>query len=317
MAHQEWLNTSERYQRMQRTLREAGSVVGRAPYGFRIVKQDGVKALVPVPVEAKVIQDVAAWYLAGDTLDVIAERLNVTHRLPRKMGNGKQALWSAKTLSQMLHNEAVAGRRRNGEGWTVKPDAILTRSTWESVIARLAQRATRAGISQTKTPAMLTSIIKCGIHNRNAYRTGSGYYCRVKGCKTWIALDKADRFVHDAMSSLDVRDMIEVVTPGGSHDDAIAEVKRDMQDAIQAEDFERLNLLKRELDRLRSLPATPATVTRRESAQTVADMWKALPDDTARRSFLLERKARVVVEYAQDGKSRRLVFDGPWIVQGV
>jgi DNA invertase Pin-like site-specific DNA recombinase len=326
VAHLESQRKSERIVAKHTALRRADSVIGRPPYGFRNICEvcqrpakrpdcnGHRKIMVPVPSEAAVIQDAAAWYLNGMTLDEICGKLNANDRLPRRMKNGHQPLWCPKTLSGVLRNEAVVGRRRNGDGWTVKPDAILARGTWEAVIRRMDTRATRKGVSQTRTPALLTSIIKCGEHGRNMYRTGTGYYCRVRGCKAFVTLAYADNLVHESMLAATRRDIVETVIPGGGHDDEIADVKRDMQDAIQAEDFGRLASLKAELDRLRSMPASPGRVERRESEQTVSEMWAALTDDAARRQFLLDRGATITYAPQADApKGRGLVFAGPWI----
>ena len=91
LAHDEWLRISERYTRMQRELRAQGSLVGRNPYGYRIVPEGTRKTLAPEPAEAQVIRDAADWYLAGASLDVICERLNQAGRLPRRMKDGRQS----------------------------------------------------------------------------------------------------------------------------------------------------------------------------------------------------------------------------------
>jgi DNA invertase Pin-like site-specific DNA recombinase len=305
MAHQEWLNTSERYRRMQQTRRDDGSLVGRAPYGFRIARAVNaagrtIKTLAPEPAEAKVIEDAAAWYLAGQTLDQICDRLNDAGRLPRlgsgnawKAGEGPR--WVAKTLSGALRNETVVGRHHQG-GRTLKVTPILDRKTWQRVIDRMDARATRKGISQSKTPALLTSIIVCGKHDRNMYRTGTGYYCRVKGCGAFIRLDLADQTVHDTMAGDHRRDIVETVIPGSTHEDEIAEVKRDMAEALAAEDWPKLAALQAEVDRLRALPASPPRIDRKPADKTVADMWAAAPDDNARRAYLLDRHACAVYE---------------------
>jgi hypothetical protein len=114
----------------------------------------------------------------------------------------------------------------------------------------------------------------------------------VKGCGAFITVSKADDFIHETMTADERRDFVDVVTPGSQHDDEIAEVKRDMAEAVAAEEFDRLAALRTELDRLRSLPATPSKVERRRSGKTIAEMWDALPDDAARRAYLMERNAR-------------------------
>jgi Recombinase len=299
LAHDEWLRISERYTRMQRELRTQGSLVGRNPFGYRIVPDGSRNTLEPEPTEAQVIRDAANWYLAGATLDVLCERLNDAGRLPRPRKDGRQARWVPKTISGVLRNEVVAGRQKDAHGRTIlKVPPILPRKTWEAVIARMDQRANHKGISQSKTAALLTSIIACSKSDQNLYRTGSscyrGYYCRQ--CGGYVRLELADQLIHDALATDQGHDVVEVVIAGRAHEDEIAEVKRDMAEAVDAEDFERLTVLRAELDRLRSLPAEPPRVERRLSDQTVAQMWAALPDDAARRDYLLHRHVRALYE---------------------
>lgn len=299
IAHEEWLKISERYKRMTAYLRKEGFHVGRAPFGYRSAPAPGGhKTLVIDPVEAELIRDVATWYLDGMSLDDICSRLNTLGRLPRRMKNGHQPVWAPSTISKVIHNEAIAGRQKNLTGRTIlKTEPILTREVWEAVITRLAVRTKRKGISQSKAPALLTSIIVCADCDRPMYRSGRApnlyYYCRVKGCAATIRIDVADAEVHAAMSTDDRRDVLEILVAGSAHDAEIAEVKRDLAEAVEAEQFDRMPELQAELARLRTLPAEPPRVERVESDQTVAEMWAAMADDVARRAYLIERGARV------------------------
>lgn len=296
IAHEEWLKISERYKRMTAYLRKNEFHVGRAPYGYESVVVAGKahKTLVPVPAEAELIRDAATWYLDGASLDDISDRLNKLGRLPRRMKSGHQPIWRASQLSKVLHNEVIVGRQKSGSGRTIlKVEPILSREIWEKVIARMAVRSKRKGVSQSKAPALLTSIITCGDCGRNMYRNGLNYYCTVKHCHAQIRITTADADVHAAMSNDHARDIIEIVVPGSGYDAEIAEVKRDMSEASEAEDFERHDARRAELARLRALPASPPRVEQHESALTVAEMWAAMPDDATRRDYLLERGARV------------------------
>lgn len=298
IAHEEWLKISERYKRMTKFLRSGGFHVGRAPFGYRSAPvAGGHKTLVIDPVEAELIRDAATWYLGGMSLDDICVQLNTLGRLPRRMKSGRQPLWAVSTISKVLHNEVIAGRQKDLTGRTImKVEPILSREIWEAVITRLAVRTKRTGISQSKSPALLTSIIVCTNCDRPMYRSGREpnlyYYCRVKGCGATIRIDVADADVHAAMSADDRHDVIEVIVPGSGHDAEIAEVKRDMSEALDAEDFGKLADLRAELDALRALPASPPRVDRRESDKTVAEMWAGMADDTERRAYLLARGAR-------------------------
>lgn len=318
IAHEEWLKISERYNRMTLYLRSEGYHIGRSHYGYRAIILDGHrhKRLVIDPKEAAVVRDMAAWCLDGASLADIAARLNEAGRLPRKMGNGYQGKWHDGTVGRVLRNEVIAGRQKDSKGRTIQKidEPILSRATWEKVIRQLSDRSKRKGLSPSKHPALLTSIIICTACGKPMYRSGTArnryYYCsKTKGCGSIIRIDIADKFIHDAMSSDHRRDMIEVVIPGSGYEAEIAEIKRDMAEAVEAEEFEQLAGLKAELDRLRSLPASPTRIERRESDQTVAQMWAAMTDDTARRKYLLERYARV--EFGRDEHG------GTWLISNL
>lgn len=304
---------SERILAKHAALRAAGSLVGRPPYGYRIVARDGIKVLEPEPAEAAVIRDAAQSYLNGHTLQAISDHLNAAGRTPRpsptawRTGNGPR--WYPKTLSQVLRNEVLAGRRKDASGQTVlKVPPILSRKTWEAVTARLDARASRKGISQAPHPALLTSILICGKCRRPMYKSGTGYFChstepdpqrpgrRRPTCHNFIRLERADQAVSNMMAASRARDVIETVVPGRDHADEIREVKRDLAEAVEAEDFGRLDALRRELDRLRALPAEPPRTERRYSPQTVGQMWAAMQTDYERREYLLSRGVAVSYE---------------------
>lgn len=310
IAHEEWLNTSRRYRQMGQYLRDNGFHYGRAPYGYAsvVVSNSSHKMLVPVAAEASVIRDAAEWYLDGSSLDAICEKLNATERLPRKMKNGHQPRWAPSTLSKVLHNPVIVGRQKNAAGKTIlKPEPILSNGIYDRVIARMSARAKRTAVSQSKAPAMLTSVIICSNCDKPMYRSGTPrnryYHCKTKGCRSTIRLDAADAFVNDAMLSDNRRDIVEVVVPGSGYEAEIGDVKRDLSEAVEAEEFERLPALQAELSRLRALPASPTRIERRESDVTVAEMWAAMPDDTTKRAYLLERGVRMLYDVDEDGAS--------------
>lgn len=303
MAHQEWMEISERYTRMNATLREGGYHVGRAPYGYQAVPKGDHKVLAIEPTEAAVIRDAVKWYLDDMSLGDIAAKLNATGRRPRTMKNGHVPSWAPSNLSRVLHNEALVGRQKGTNGATVHriAEPILSREIWNKMLERMDKRAKKSEDSHAKAPALLTSIIFCTVCGKAMYRTGPAYYCRTSGCSSRILIDKADAFVHELMMTDDRRDVIETLVPGSGHDIEIADVKRDLAEAVEAEEFERIPELRAELARLRALPSTPMRVERRESDVTVAEMWAAMESDTERRAYLLSRSARIEVWRDEEG----------------
>lgn len=332
-AHQEWLDISERYSRMQRTRREDGSHIGRVPYGLctvPAVNDQGrtIKALAIVAAEAEVIRDAARGYLAGDSLQAVCDRLNAAGRLPRqpkpedgapfgRLRNGRPRTgpvrWVPKTLSGALRSEACIGRVDNGHGYTLKVTPILDRATWQAAKARMDARANRAGVKWGRNTALLTGIIECARCGRKMYRNGSAtklYWCH--GCNAHLALADADRDVRELVALNDRHPEIETVVPGNDHAEEIADVKDDMAEAVAAEDFGRLDGLRARLDGLRALPVILPHVETRTAAYTVAEAWAALPDDSARRRWLLDHKASVTYD---DGELTICI--GDWVMVNV
>lgn len=302
IAHQEWLGYSEKYKRMQEYLRSQGALVGRQPYGYAIAGEAKSKTLVIEQTEAEVIRDAAAAYLAGKTLQAICDELNAAGRLPRPYGKGKArrtVYWAPKTLSGALRNPVVYGRREDGDGRCIlKVPPILTRDVWQQVTDRMDERATRKGISQSGTPALLTSIISCAVCWGPMYKIMSGgpknknrkpyYYCR-KGCKSLVSMADADAAAEVYLLQrygANERTLTRVI-PGSAHADEIADVKHDLRDLDpDADDYdERHAGLRAELARLKALPATAPRVITEQTGETVAQYWDR-QDAAGRRAML-------------------------------
>lgn len=107
MAHQEWLSTSERYSRMQRNRLEAGSLVGRAPFGYVIARQRDLKTLKPHPVNAEYVRQAVARCLAGDSLRLVGAWLDSEGIKPSQSGT-----WTAKSLADLFRNPVLIGVAR-------------------------------------------------------------------------------------------------------------------------------------------------------------------------------------------------------------
>jgi hypothetical protein len=86
MAHEEWLSSSERYTRMQSHLRSQGFLVGKAPFGYRIVcagacgytgesKCPHHKTLAPVDLLKPVVVGMFERYRDGASMRDLADWL--------------------------------------------------------------------------------------------------------------------------------------------------------------------------------------------------------------------------------------------------
>jgi len=220
MAHQEWLNISERYKRMQDHKREIGSAVGRCPWGFSIeygVNADGdkiklfmpdeigrrwVPAIYQAVIDGMSIRDIAAWL----------DRENVPTM------NGRR--WGESYVAQLVGNPVYYGQRRNAGN--LETEALVEHSVWQAAQAALAARA-KPGRSAVRRPKALLSPVcgnpECdatGEHPSPMYRVSDSrghdcYWCagrspkekgtRRRGCGNTVNLRWADEIAVEAMLS--------------------------------------------------------------------------------------------------------------------
>ena len=264
---QESKRKSERVRIAFDTIKANKAVYGGVPYGYAIVGEKYQKRMVPDAIEAAIVREAASRYLKGESLRDICQDFGRRGVQPPK---GKR--WEAHTLSRILRNPAIIGRKADGNGNTVvRCEPLITISEFQRIEKRMANRAHRRGVPSTKDQAMLTSVIRCDKCGRPVYafryKSGvSDYGCRgPKGqsCKNYIRMDYADDHVSDWIvrnKSYEIQERR--LTPGHNYDDEIDNARRDIQELDpEADDYdERLVSLRAELRRLRSLPVVPDRV---------------------------------------------------------
>ena len=112
-AYREWANTSRRYKRMQRGRIADNYLVGRATYGYeRVPAEDGGgMTMVIYEPHARIVREAVDRYLAGESTAKIRDDFNA-RGIPPPMGKR----WHQVTLSNLLRNPALAGRRMDSWG---------------------------------------------------------------------------------------------------------------------------------------------------------------------------------------------------------
>lgn len=155
-----WLNRDTRERRRdqvrdgmrQRALR--GEVLGRAPYGYRVVDRH----LHIDPVEGEVVREIFRRYLdEGEGVRVIARRLNEAGVPTRRGGT-----WSMVSVRGVLRNPVYTGTyRRLGVVVATEHDSLVTRSRFYAAQERLEQRRTSGG-PQSRTQYLLSGLARCG-----------------------------------------------------------------------------------------------------------------------------------------------------------
>ncbi len=301
-------------------LKENGYLVGRPPFGFRVVPvpgsgvKDDHKTLEPDPALTAYVVGMVERALRGDSLTSICEWLDSEGVEPPQGG-----IWSPKSVSQIIRNPALIGRRTDAQGRTVlRFDGIIDMATWKAVKAKLDNNPRRRG-AVSSDPAMLTGVILCGIcgkpsaspptgvmHRRKSVnkrkdgsRTVNEYY-RCDGtprepstCKNMVPLAMVDAWVDEWFTGNTPdadREISELITiPGHGHDDELAQNAADIADLdIDADDYDsRLVALRTERKRLQALPGEPDRTEEVPTGVKVRDHWLTLTAPE-RRDFLIK-----------------------------
>lgn len=294
IAHQEWLAISERYTRMQRTRREAGSVVGRPPWGFAIVCAGcgeavpkgksccaGRKVLVPtaegrryVPtiyrmaVDGKSLREIAAWLDAEGVAPMSGTRWNegvIGKRLlanPAYHGQRRGALAGAQPVTEALVSLAVwqeaqavvSARARRGRG-TVKHEPPLARP-----VCRACLWQPREGCPSGVSPMYVVRVQYRDGSIRRFYRC-TGHGPQRKGCGVpMIPVEAMETAITEAMASDTRWHRDRVFVAGDDLSDRIARLHEQVSAAMRNSDYAGAQDAMTEAQRL-------------ESAERVAPHW--------------------------------------------
>jgi len=300
----------------EKLIRE-GYLVGKAPFGFRIIKKDDHKTLAPDETLAPYVRGMADRYLAGNSLTAICEWLDSENVSPPMGG-----IWSPKSVSQILRNESLIGRRKNEAGKTVlrfepilvKKDGKADITLWDQVQHKLNTNPRRRGAA-SNAPAMLTGVIVCAIcegvmHWRRTVtkrKDGSeyiwtGYRCDGKPrqpstCKNMVPAAKIEAwtdawFTGDTFGNTEIVERVPV--SGHNHEDEIASVESDLSelDYDDPEFLVKQAALLAERSRLQALPAERSRTVERLTGVFVRDHWRTL-DSAGKRAYLLASQTRI------------------------
>lgn len=323
IASSEWENTSLRYRRMQEHLRGMKSFVGRPPFGYRVVGEVKSKTLAIDPVQAAAVTEVVAMYLAGRSLRELCAYLDAQGVPTRRGGH-----WSPKTLSDVLRNPVLAGRRTDGSGRTIlRVPPILGLEAWRKLQGEMDRRARKKGAVRAGAP-MLSGVAVCatcvgpmyrfraqnvrkdGSRQYNVYYRCCGTQMSPSKCKNMFPLEELDAWVERKMAKIKLPRYEVVVIPGHRHEDEIYRVERELRELdLDAPDYdERDAALREEQARLRALPATPDKVERRTTGGTIGQYWATLQTEPDKRAFLLKQGVTVRVRRGSTRKEDHVVL---------
>jgi DNA invertase Pin-like site-specific DNA recombinase len=341
-ARDEWEKTSKRYRRMQSWLRDNDFLVGRPPYGHRVVgvkcgeapcrcKKDEKdhKTLEPDPETAEIVRYMVDKYVSGASQRAIAHWLNV-QGIPSPNGSK----WTRKTVGLILRGESLIGRRRDASGKVVlRFEPIIEKELWRKLQTTLDANVNRHG-PVLLNRGMINGVAFCGkckhrLHYKDvkkppnlsgAVYTWRGYRCdgpelETAVCKVMVNADALHGWVNLQMTSPGIGNLpvIEVdVVPGRNYEDDVEEVEDRLRDLdFDDPDFamKQANLLA-ERKRLLNMDVEPPRIEEHRTGETVAQRWLRLTE-AERRDYLLRAGAKIYVSGRTPADGWRLDVERP------
>jgi len=322
-AHRESKIKSKRILKKQRKLRESGSAIGRAPYGYRIQCRDfqecdgrkcgHVKIFAPTADGRKYVPLIFQMAIDGKSLREIAQWLH-SHHVLTDTGNER---WNESYLgSRLIKNPVYYGKRVNAGA--LKTEPLVTYSVWAQANAALASRI-RPGRGTVKhDKAMLSPVCgnpdcdATGAHpspmyrmfggnpaDRNAYYRCTGRGPTRKGCGNMIKCAELDMRATDAMTSDHLNQHADrVFIAGDDRSDEIGKLRESAMAAYRKGDKTLFLTLDAQADELASLPSVPPHWEDKPTGQSEGQYFASLDMD-ARREYL--RTQEVSAYHDSDG----------------
>lgn len=151
MAHAEYLNFRERYMRMQGLRHDDGSAVGRPPWGYEIVRIDGIKEFEPTPEGRIWVPRIFGWLAEGETPRDVGRRLEEAGVMSLAPGGR----WHESRVISMARTPTYAGTRiRNGRA-PLQVEPLVSHALMEQAQAKLSSRARPGRGTSTLQKALL------------------------------------------------------------------------------------------------------------------------------------------------------------------
>ena len=247
-ARREWEETSKRYRRMQKSLRDQGYLVGRANYGHRA---RGVKCgespckcksdrKMPEldPETAPIVREMAERYISGQSSRQIRDWLKAKGA-PVPLASVNSQGWREHQVLRILHNPAIIGHYQHKGVTYLYAKPIISTKQFNTIQEMTVARRKTPGIVLQDT-ALLTSVLICDQGNpmyriktgpRRSCPDGLWYYCNEnmcpKGSRLCVPLTEMDSAVNEAASSMtDVEHIVTTIIPGDTYGEEIRQLKK-------------------------------------------------------------------------------------------
>jgi DNA invertase Pin-like site-specific DNA recombinase len=322
-AHSESQVKSDRMLIKHNALRALNALVGRPPFGYRIICIEGCgpvngkhqhpKTLEPDPKLSPYVLGMVDRVIAGHSFASVCDWLDAGGIKP----TGKNTpMWQPKVIRDILRNPALIGRRRDGRGKTVLKFApILTDlDKWRTLQHKLDNMPRKAVFADDV--ALLAGVIFCDkckgiMHRRRVYnvrKDGSRQYneyyrCDGTGrqpstCRNLIPLADAHGKLDEDFSA--VEDMpyyrLDFVPGRRDYQDEISdiEMKIDDLDKLDPDYMTKHAALYAELKHYADKEPEPGRTVPVDMHMTMGEAWASW-DISGRRQYLLDHDVKVWV----------------------
>lgn len=305
-------------------LQRNGKLSVKAPFGYRIIGKRSAKTLEVHPITGPILKEAATRYLAGETLQEIADDFNARGLPSRNTPNEKHdgPRWHRNKVGEYLRDTASYGRIKQGD-YTLKFPGIITVAEHKAICERMDSRVHHRGVRSTNKE-MLTGVLFCGYcgkgitpitAGRGAYRY---YYDRNTHCpqtpRLTVPLDEADIAVTVQFQEMFSRTPIyrSEIIPGHDYEDDIDQLKLDM--AVldpETDDWDRQTAeIRAEIRRLRSLPVEAPREIKIPTGEYVGEMFASL-DTADKRKRLIGAGVRIYVTKNDTGFNFSMEVEPP------
>ena len=316
IAHEKSEHLREQVKLAHDRIRANGAVgPGGTPWGYRVAGQKYSKQLVPTDLCREYAPQVFDRCIAGESCREIAAWLDA-EGVPPKRGDR----WNEGTIRKMLHNRVYAGRwqTEDKKQTLARCEAVIPANIFDHAQSVLKRHAHRGPAKQDRPMLANLRCNRCQdspmFRIRLRSRSGKSYYyyrctgrgAQRRGCGNMTPYTLTEDIVSSLIAMTTNEPHKTRTWVEGTHWDAeISDVKQDIREAVEAEQFDKLPALQATLEDLRSRETVKGHWEYEDTGLTVGAYFSGL-DDEGKREYLKTRDIRV--EKASEGV--RVAIDG-------